>query len=88
VRRLTLGTLIMLLALGVIAVASAGWIERQVGEWHEMSYCAATPPKDELTGRASSFGHRWAWRLGWPPGRWTCVYRGPQGRLLGTRAVP
>jgi hypothetical protein len=66
------------------AAASAGWIERQVGEWRNMSSCTATPPGH--LSRAS-VGHHWTWKLAWPPGSWTCVYRNRRGAVVATRPV-
>jgi hypothetical protein len=75
--------LVALVSLAAVGVASAGWIQRQLSEWHDMTYCTSS-----LVAATGSVEHRWAWQLGWPPGRWTCVYRNGHGRVVATRSVP
>ena len=79
---------VVVAAVGVTEVASGGWVRRQLREWHEMSYCASSQPGQRPPRKAHEVGHRWSWRLGWPPGRWTCVYHDRRGKVVATRRVP
>jgi hypothetical protein len=72
----------------VVLALSAGWMKRQLAEWHEMTYCAANPATADSANGGIAVTHRWSWRFGWPPGRWTCAYRNRRGPIVATSRVP